>query len=83
VLLAYVSFSCGQAAFPSSGDHIGKLGGLGLTALVAATVAAILLHGGQAELANLTRDACLLLAVPAIASGLSLLVLDTLARFRR
>jgi hypothetical protein len=83
VLLAYVSFSCGQAAFPSSGDHIGKLGGLGLTALVAATVAAILLHGGQAELANLTRDACLLLAVPAIASGLSLLVLDTFARFRR
>src|ERR1035437_9337133 len=61
VLLAYVSFSCGQAAFPSSGDHIGKLGGLALTALLAATVAAILLHGGQAELANLTRDACLLL----------------------
>jgi ABC-type spermidine/putrescine transport system permease subunit II len=83
VLLPYVSFSWGQAAFPSSGDHIGKLGGLGLTALVAATVAAILLHGGQAELANLTRDACLLLAVPAIASGVSLLALDTLARFPR
>ena len=82
MLLAYVAFSCGQGAFPSSGDHVGKLGGLALTALVAATVAAILLHGGQAELAHLTRDACLLLAVPAMASGLSLLVLGTFARFR-
>jgi hypothetical protein len=35
------------------------------------------------ESAHFTRDACLLLAVPAIASGLSLLVLDTFARFRR
>ncbi|MDQ6778197.1 MAG: hypothetical protein M3071_18725, partial [Actinomycetota bacterium] len=59
------------------------LGGLALIALLAATVAAILLHGGQPELAHLTRDGCLLLAVPAITSGLSLLALYTLARFRR
>jgi len=83
VLLAYVAFSCGQATFPSSGDHFGKLGGLALTVLAGATVAVILLHGGQAELTNLTRDACLLLAVPAIASALSLLVLGTLVRWRR
>jgi hypothetical protein len=83
VLLAYVAFSCGQATFPSSGDHLGKLGGLALTALAGVTVAVILLHGGRAELTNLTRDACLLLAVPAIASALSLLVLGSLARSRR
>ena len=83
VLLTYVAFSCGQATFPSSGDQFGKLGGLALTALAGVTVAVIVLHGGQAELTKLTRDACLLLAVPAIASALSLLVLAALARWRR
>jgi hypothetical protein len=83
VLLAYVAFSCGQATFPSSGDHVGKLGGLALSALAGVTVAVIVLAGGQAELTKLTRDACLLLAVPAIASALSLLVLAVLARWRR
>jgi hypothetical protein len=83
VLLSYVAFSCGQATFPSSGDQLGALGGLALAALAGMTVAVILLHGGQAELTNLTRDACLLLAVPAIASALSLLVLGMLARRRR
>jgi hypothetical protein len=82
VLLAYLAFSCGQAAFPSSGDHIGKLGGLALAALAGGTVATILLDGGQAKLTTLTRDACLLLAVPAIASTLSLLVLGTVAQWR-
>jgi hypothetical protein len=80
VLLSYVAFSCGQATFPSSGDQLGKLGGLALTALAGMTITVILLHGGQAELTNLTRDACLLLAVPAIASVLSLLVLGMAAR---
>jgi len=28
VALGYVAFSCGQAAFPSSGDRIGSLGAL-------------------------------------------------------
>ena len=83
VLLAYVAFSCAQAAFPSSGDHIGIFGGLALTALAAAIVAAILSYGGQAALTNIVRDACLLLAIPALISALSLLVLGVVARRRR
>ncbi len=83
VLLAYVAFSCGQATFPSAGDHLGKLGALALTGLAGVTVALLLLNGGRAELTNVTRDACLLLAVPAIASALSLVVLGTLVRWRR
>ena len=50
---------------------------LGITATV------ILSNGGRAELTTVPRDACLLLAVPAIASALSLLVLGTIARARR
>jgi hypothetical protein len=83
VLLAYVAFACGQATFPSSGDHLGQLGGRALTALAGVTVAVILLHGGRTELTHLTRDACMLVTVPAIASALGLLVLGPLARWRR
>jgi hypothetical protein len=83
VLLGYLAFSCGQAAFPSCGDHVGVLGALALTAILGITVAVILSNGGRAELTTVLRDACLLLAVPAIASALSLLVLGTIARARR
>jgi hypothetical protein len=83
VLLGYVAFSCGQAAFPSRGDHIGMLGGLALTAAAAAAIAAVLSGGGPSELTNLTRDACLLLAAPALASALSLFVLGAIAGRRR
>jgi hypothetical protein len=83
VLLGYVAFSCAQAAFPSSGDRIGMLGGLALIAAAGVAIAAILDGGGEADLTNFARDACLLLAVPAIASALSLLVLGMLARRRR
>jgi hypothetical protein len=83
VLLAYLAFSCGQAAFPSRGDHIGLLGGLALITVAAATIAAILSRGGPAELSALGRDACLLLALPAAASAISLLVLSAIARRRR
>ena len=80
VLLGYLAFSCGQAAFPSCGDHVGVLA---LTAILGITVAVILRNGGPAELTTVLRDACLLLAVPALASALSLLVLGTIARARR
>jgi hypothetical protein len=83
VLLGYLAFSCGQGAFPSSGDRIGVLGLLALGVIVAAAIAVILSDGGQAELAKLIRDICLLLAAPAIASAISLLVLGTIARARR
>ena len=54
-----------------------------MTAILGITVAAILSNGRRAELTTILRDACLLLAVPAIASALSLLVLGTIARARR
>jgi hypothetical protein len=81
-LLAYLAFSCGQAAFPSAGDHVGVLGPLALTAILGITVTVILSNGGRAELTTVLRDACLLLAVPALASALGLLVLGTIARAR-
>ena len=81
-LLAYVAFSCGQAAFPSPGDHVSTLGALALTAVLAVTIGLLLANGGRAELTSALRDACLLLAVPALASVISLLVLSTLARTR-
>jgi hypothetical protein len=83
VLLAYVAFSCGQAAFPSSGDRIGALGGLGLISVAAAIIAVIVGEGGRAQLTLLTRDACLLFAVPALTSALGLVVLGAIARGRR
>lgn len=83
VLLGYLSFSCGLAAFPSRGDHIGPLGGFTLIAAGAATILAIVSHGGQAELIRVVRAACLLLAVPALASTISLIVLGAVARERR
>jgi len=82
-LLTYVAFSCGQAAFPSSGDHIGVLGTLALAAVLGIALVVILTDGGQPELRIVLRDACLLLAVPAIASALSLAALGTLASARR
>lgn len=81
-LLAYLAFSCGQAAFPSAGDHVGVLGALALAAILGTTVTVVLSNGGRAELTTVLRDACLLLAVPALASALSLLVLGTIARAR-
>jgi hypothetical protein len=83
VALGYLAFSCGQAAFPSSGDRIGILGALALAGLLATAIAVILVGGGRPELTNVVRDLCLLLAVPAVASALSLLVLGALARVRR
>ena len=59
-LLAYVAFSCGQAAFPSPGDHIGVLGALALITVLAVTVGLVLANGGRAELttACATRACC-------------------------
>jgi hypothetical protein len=83
VLLGYLAFSFAQAAFPSRGDHIGVRGGLMLTAILGIAIAVIIARGGQSELTILTRDVCLLLAVPAIASVLSLIVLFAVRSARR
>ncbi|MEA2146836.1 MAG: hypothetical protein QOG59_2423, partial [Solirubrobacteraceae bacterium] len=81
-LLAYLAFSCSEAAFPSPGDRIGMLGASALIAALALLVGVVLANGGQSGLTTAVRDACLLLAVPAIASVIGLVVLGTLARAR-
>jgi hypothetical protein len=83
VLLAYAAFTCAQAAFPSRGDHIGARGAATLIAILGVTIAVIIARDGHRELTNLTRDLCLLLSLPAIASALSLAVLFTIASVRR
>ena len=56
---------------------------LALAAVLGIALVVILTDGGQPELRIVLRDACLLLAVPAIASALSLAALGTLASARR
>jgi hypothetical protein len=83
VLLSYLAFSCAQGAFPSRGDHIGVQGGLALSAILGIAIAAVVEDGGLPELTTLLRDLCLVLSVPAIASGLSLVLLFVIASARR
>jgi hypothetical protein len=83
VLLLYVTLSCAQAVFPSKGDHIGPWGAVALAVLIGAAVVAILELSGWLELTTVVRDACLLLAVPAIASVLSLVVLFAITAAKR
>jgi ABC-type spermidine/putrescine transport system permease subunit II len=59
------------------------LGGLALSANLGVALAVILARGGRHELTILARDLCLLLSVPAIASGLSLVILFAIASARR
>ena len=54
-----------------------------MTAILGMSVTVILSNGGRGELTTVLREACLLLAVPALASALGLLVLATIARARR
>jgi hypothetical protein len=77
-LLAYLSLSCAQAAFPSSGDHIGVLGGVCLGALLAATTAAILALGSERALLETLAATAGVLALPAVAAAVSMLALGLL-----
>jgi hypothetical protein len=81
-LLAYVAFSCGQAAFPSPGDHVGLVGAGALLAL-GVLIATVSIHsGGVAGLAALMRSASLLLAPAALASAAGLAVLSGICHIR-
>jgi hypothetical protein len=79
----YLAFSCGQAAFPSTGDHIGVLGAATLLGLAAVIILLLASHGGVGELMRVTRSLVLVLAVPAAMAGLSLPALGALAYWRR
>ena len=66
---AYVALSCGEAAFPSVGDHIGSLGA-GCLFWVALIFGLILIHTeGLGGLVHDLADVSLLLLVPATAAG--------------
>jgi hypothetical protein len=71
-LWAWCSLSCAQAAFPSSGDHIGLLGAV-LVGMVIAIVVVGLSAAGAAGAA--LTCAVALLALPAAVSALALAVL--------
>ncbi len=77
-LLVYLSLSCAQAAFPSSGDHIGLLGGVCLGVLLAGATAAILTFGSQNALLEALAAAAGILALPAVAAAVSMLALGLL-----
>ncbi len=77
-LWIYLSLSCAQAVFPSSGDQIGVAGGACLCALLGATVGLILAldssHGLLVVLAAIDG----VLALPAAAAALSMVALGLL-----
>lgn len=76
----YISLSCGQAAFPSPGDHIGFFGGVFL--ILIAIAAGQLFYASQGSIDGLLRFCALVLAPSAIASLLSFLIFLPLARRR-
>lgn len=77
-LWAYLSFSCGQAVFPSPGDRIGALGWALLGALAALALLAVATLGGQGAVRDVAGAVVGVLALPAAIAGLSLLVLGVL-----
>jgi hypothetical protein len=82
LIWAYVALSCGQAAFPSPGDHIGILGGGCLLILAVVLGWVAVATGGLSRLVEILAAGGLLLLVPALAAGGSLALLTFVARRR-
>jgi len=78
VLWVYVAFSCGQAAFPSPGDHIGFIGGSMLIALVAGVAIWLLASNEGTQLGDVIHDFVIVLSVPAITAAISLVALGVM-----
>ena len=76
---AYVALSCGQAAFPSPGDHIGVIGGVCLAALAALILYLGFDAGGLQRIVGWGADLAVLLAVPAAAAAICLLAFRALS----
>lgn len=74
-LWAYVALSCGQAAFPSPGDHIGVRGALAVAVVLAGATCAILAFAGGGALTDVLGALVGMLAIPAGAAGAGLAVL--------
>ncbi len=71
-LWVYLSLSCAQAAFPSSGDHIGLTGAACLCALLGAAVGLVLALGTSRGLLEALGAIDGVLAVPAAAAAISM-----------
>jgi len=78
-LWVYLGISCSQAAFPSIGDHVGILGAFALT-LLGGSLVALLASSGELE--PVLRAVVLLLALPALAAGVSLAALGAFSTRR-
>ncbi len=74
-LWGWCSVSCAQAAFPSSGDRFGVLGGVLLMALLAIVLVSLGALGGPATLRTVLVAAAALLALPALVGSVALVVL--------
>lgn len=68
ILWGYVVLSCGQAVFPSPGDHIGWRGGLVLGALLVGGFSLIDVIGGRGSVGDVLAAMVGLLALPAAAA---------------
>jgi hypothetical protein len=79
----YLAFSCAQAAFPSVGDHIGVLGGAALVGLAGVIVVGLGAEGGVHELTVAARTLALILLVPSLIAGLSLLAVSAFITLRK
>jgi len=71
----YVAQSCAQAAFPSPGDRVGVVGALGLALLGALAVGLISVLGTRTTLADVLGAVVGMLALPAAAAVVLLVVL--------
>ncbi|MGI8430224.1 MAG: hypothetical protein ACR2OB_13205 [Solirubrobacteraceae bacterium] len=74
-LWGWSSLSCAQAAFPSSGDHIGVLGALLIGLVLTILLVALSAAGGPGTLHRALAFATVLLALPAAVAAVALVVL--------
>lgn len=75
VLWAYLALSCGQAVFPSPGDHIGWRGGLLIASVLAVLASSIEVLGGRPALGDALAGVVGLLALPAGAAAVAMVAL--------
>jgi hypothetical protein len=74
-LWGWCTLSCSQAAFPSSGDHIGLLGALFIGVVLGFVLLGLAAAGGPGALSGALAFAAALLALPAAVAALALAVL--------
>lgn len=81
LLWLYLALSCGQAAFPSPGDHIGVVGGACLALITALIVSLVVRDHGVGRLLEAGADVSLLLTAPAGAAATCLVTFSLLSRW--